>query len=441
MFGLKDYRFVKVILASTAVDKSGDKISMKALNDLQWLCLNKTGTIEIPEYTTDCTIVNSFICSSNESDGTGEVAYNLYGILAFNAQSISGKYISDRIINLGSNLYDSATVAFTIGASEKMNDTVRQILDINDFISFTFDVRSKESVRNQEKLNNVIKKSDICPFCGSKPIVTVDSENISGLDKFRITIKCISIECNVQPKTSFYDSNFTTACDMVLKHWNTRSHDSGIVEDDSGNTDSELTIEDICINCVDCVNLKQNDDFVFYCDKCGHRIRDVFTNTCESFIPQRSKAIYSFDYCDQCLSYDCGYCKKRKRETNKELWMPCCQHDKKPQTDTRCCVNCVNCCIDDDGMYYCINDYRFIPGEHPFKHTNCDDFEQKDSNNLYCVSSDSVSETGDKDDKTSPCLSCVYADFGPDGCWCSEAESFVCTKLMNNCKYFEREKE
>ncbi len=330
MFDLKDYRFVRVILASTAVDKSGDKFSMKALNDLQRLCLNKTGTIEIPEYKTDCTIVNSFICSSNESDGTGEVAYNLYGILAFNAKSISGKYISDRIDNLGSNLHGIARVSFIIGASEKMNDAVRQILDINYFISFTFDVRSKESVRNQNRLNEVIKETDVCPFCGSKPIVTVDGENISGLDKFRITIKCMNIECNVQPKTSFYDSSFTTACDMVLKHWNQRSHDSGIV-------------------------------------------------------------------------------------------------------DTRCCVNCVNCCKDDDGMYYCINDKGFIPGEHPFMHTDCDDFEQKDSNNLYCVS-----EITEKDDKTNLCLSCEHADFGPDGCWCLKAESFVCTKLMNNCKYFER---
>ena len=432
MFDLKDYRFVKVILASTAVDKSGDKISMKALNDLQRLCLNKTGTIEMSQDKTNCTIVNSFICSSNESDGTGEIAYNLCGILAFNAQSISGKYISDRIDNLESNLYDEATVAFTIGASEKMNDTVRQILDINDFVSFTFDVRSKESIRNQEKLNDVIQKTDICPFCGNKPIVTVDGENISGLDKFRITIKCINIECHVQPKTSFCDSSFTTACDMVLKHWNQRSPDSGIVDSDLEDTDSKLTKEDICINCVDCANLKQTDDFVFYCDKCGHRIRDVFTNTCESFIPQRSKAIYSFDYCDQCLSYDCGYCKKRKRETNKELWMPCCQHDKKSQTDTRCCINCVNCCKDDDEMYYCTLDYRFIPVEHPFRHTDCNDFEQKDSNILNCVSSESDSETEMK------CLSCTYADFGPDGCWCSVAKSFVCTKLMNNCKYFSR---
>lgn len=86
-------------------------------------------------------------------------------------------------------------------------------------------------------------------------------------------------------------------------------------------------------------------------------------------------------------------------------------------------------------MYYCINDYGFIPGEHPFKHTNCDDFEQKDSDNLYCASSENGSETEMK------CLSCIYAEFGPDGCWCSEAESFVCTKLMNNCKHFMCEKE
>lgn len=437
MFDLKDYRFVKVILASTAVDKSGDKISMKALNDLQRLCLNKTGTIEIPEYKADCTIVNSFICSSNESDGTGEVAYNLYGIIAFNAKSISGKYISDRIDNLGSNLCDLAKVSFIIGASEKMNDTVRQILGINDFVSFAFDVRSMESVRNQEKLNEVIKKSDICPFCGSKPIVTVDSENISGLDKFRITIKCMNIECNVQPKTSFYDSSFTTACDMVLKHWNTRSHDSGIVEDALEDTDSELTVWDICINCADCANLKQGDDFK-YCDECGHRIRDIFTNTCELFIPQRSKAIYSFDYCDQCLSYDCGYCKKRKRETNKDLWMPCCQHDKKPQTDTRCCVNCVNCHKDDNEMYYCINDNHYITASHPFKHTDCNDFEQKDSNNLYCVSNEDVSETETIEDCRSLCLSCVNAEFDKDGCYCKHLVRFVKCIGCKSCQYYER---
>ena len=439
MFDLKDYLFVKVILASTAVDKSGDKISMKALNDLQRLCLNKTGTVEIPEYKTDCTIVNSFICSSNESDGTGEVAYNLYGILAFNTRSISGKYISDRIDNLGNNLCDWAKISFIIGASEKMNDTVRQILDINDFVSFAFDVRSMESVRNQEKLNEVIKKSDICPFCGSKPIVTVDGENISGLDKFRVTIKCMNIECNVQPKTSFYDSSFSTACDMALKHWNKRSSDSGIDEDDLEDTDSELTVADICINCVDCANLEQKDDFVFYCDKFGERIRDVFTNTCESFIPQRSKAIYSFDYCDQCLSYDCGYCKKRKRETNKDLWMPCCQHDKKPQTDTRCCVNCVNCCKDDDGIYYCISDKGFIPGDHPFEHTNCDDFEQKDSKNLHCVSDKDVSKTETTKEHKSLCLSCVNAAFDKDGCFCGAVCHHVVTKGCKSCVYYDKE--
>jgi hypothetical protein len=100
--------------------------------------------------------------------------------------------------------------------------------------------------------------------------------------------------------------------------------------------------------------------------------------------------------------------------------------------DTRCCVNCVNCHKDDNEMYYCINDNHYIPAAHPFKHTNCGDFEQKDSHNLYCVS-----ETVEKDDKTSLCLSCEHADFGPDGCWCAKAKSFVCTKLMYNCKYFE----
>lgn len=329
---LKDCEFVKVILASTAIDSAGDKISLKALKDLKNMCVNHTGQIRMADINVDCKIVYSFIDESGESDGDGDVTYNLYGIIAFSTCG-NGIFIDEGIANLGTDLCDVASVSFTIGQSEKMSNGIKHILEINDFLYFLYYVRSMESVRNQEKLNETIKKSDICPFCGSKPVVTVDSENISGLDKFRVTIKCINIECNVQPKTSFYDSSFTTACDMVLKHWNHRSSDSGII-------------------------------------------------------------------------------------------------------DTRCCVNCVNCCKDDDGMYYCINDSCFIPGEHPFKHTNCDDFEQKDSDNLYCVS-----ETAAKDDKTSLCLSCEHADFGPDGCWCTKAKSFVCTKLMNNCKYFERAAE
>ena len=332
MFDLKDYRFVKVILASTAVDSAGYKLSLKALNDLKNMCVNGIGEIRLGDIDVDCEIVYSFIYKSDESDGNGDVAYNLYGIIAFSTCG-DGVSIDKEIERLGANLYDVGRISYAIGPSEKLNNGVSHILGIDDFLYFLYDVRSRDSVKNQEKLNEVIKKSDICPFCGSKPIVTVDSENISGLDKFRVTIKCINIECNVQPKTSFYDSSFTTACDMVLKHWNKRTSDSGII-------------------------------------------------------------------------------------------------------DTRCCVNCVNCCKDDDGIYYCINDKGFIPGDHPFEHTNCDDFEQKDSNSLYCVS-----ETTEKDDKTSLCLSCEHADFGPDGCWCAKAKSFVCTKLMNNCKYFECEKE
>ena len=339
MFDLKDYRFVKVILASTAVDKSGDKISMKALNDLQRFCLNKTGTIEIPEYKADCTIVNSFICGSIESDGTGEVAYNLYGIIAFNAKSISGKYISDRIENLGNNLCDWASISFIVGSSEMLTtQLVRNILSIKDFLNFSYNVRSMESVRNQEKLNEVIKKSDICPFCGSKPIVTVDGENISGLDKFRITIKCMNIECNVQPKTSFYDSSFTTACDMVLKHWNHRTSDSGII-------------------------------------------------------------------------------------------------------DTRCCANCVNCCKDDNGMYYCVSDGlgKIIPDEQPFNHTNCHDFERKDSKHLSCVSDKDVSKTETTKDNKSLCLSCTNAAFDKDGCFCGAVCHHVVTKGCKSCVYYDKE--
>lgn len=338
MFDLKDYRFVKVILASTAVDSAGYKLSLKALNDLKNMCVNGIGEIRFGDIDVDCEIVYSFIDKSDESDGNGDVAYNLYGIIAFSTCG-DGVSIDKEIERLGANLYDVGRISYAIGPSEKLNNGVSHILGIDDFLYFLYDVRSKDSVRNQEKLNDVIKETDVCPFCGSKPIVTVDSENISGLYKFRITIKCINIECGVQPKTSFYDSSFTTACDMVLKHWNQRS------------TDSSITA-----------------------------------------------------------------------------------------TDTRCCVNCVNCVKNGDGKYYCVSVGlgKIIPGEHPFRHTDCYDFEQKDSNILSCASSESVSETTKKDDKTSLCLSCGHADFGPDGCWCAIAKSFVCTKLMNNCKYFDR---
>ena len=339
MFDLKYYRFVKVILASTAVDSAGYKLSLKALNDLKNMCVNSIGEIRLGDIDVDCEIVYSFIDKSDESDGNGDVAYNLYGIIAFSTCG-DGVSIDKEIERLGANLYDVGRISYAIGPSEKLNNGVSHILGIDDFLYFLYDVRSMESVRSQEKLNEVIKKSDICPFCGSKPIVTVDSENISGLDKFNITIKCINIECNVQPKTSFYDSSFTTACDMVLKHWNHRTSDSGII-------------------------------------------------------------------------------------------------------DTRCCANCVNCCKDDNGMYYCVSDGlgKIIPDEQPFNHTDCHDFEQKDSNILSCVTDKDVSETETTKDHKSLCLSCEHADFGPDGCWCAKAKSFVCTKLMNNCKHFKCEKE
>ena len=433
---ISNYCFLKVILASTKIDKSKDKISMKALNDLQNLCLGRYGVISASEdCSMTCYISYTFIEPSSESDGTGEVAYNLYGIIMFDGSTKYGRIIRESIKNLGNNLCDVASIGFIVGSSEMLTtQLVRNILSVKDFLNFSYRVRSKDSVMNNDKIDDIIKNASTCPFCGSKPSVSYKEENISGLHKFGITIKCTDIECHVQPKTSFYDSSFATACDMVLKHWNQRSPDSGIVKDDLEDTDSELTKEDICINCVDCANLKQNDDFVFYCDKCEHRIRDVFTGTCESFIPQRTKAIYSFDYCDQCLSYDCGYCKKRKRETNKELWMPCCQHDKKSQTDTRCCVNCVNCGKDDDGMYiyYCINDKGFIPGGHPFMHTDCDDFKQKDSDTLYCVS-----ET--IEDNKSLCLSCVNAEFDKDGCFCGAVCHHVVTKGCKSCVYYDKE--
>lgn len=437
---ISNYCFLKVILASTKIDKHRDKISMKALNDLQNLCLGRYGVISTSEdCNTTCYISYTFIEPSWESDGIGEAAYNLYGIIMFDGSTKYGRIIRDSVKNLGNNLYDVASIGFIVGSSEMLTtQLVRNILSVKDFLNFSYRVRSKDSVINNDKIDDIIKNSSTCPFCGSKPSVSYKEENISGLHKFGITIKCTDIECHVQPKTSFYDSSFTTACDMVLKHWNTRSHDSGIVEDALEDTDSELTKEDICINCVDCANLKQGDNFK-YCDECGHRIRDIFTSTCESFIPQRSKAIYSFDYCNQCLSYDCGYCKKRKRETNKDLWMPCCQHDKKPQTDTRCCVNCVNCGKVADGMYYCTLDNHFISGEHPFTNTDCDDFEQEDSDNLSCVSNEDVSETKTTKDHQSLCLSCTNAEFDKDGCFCGAVCHHVVTKGCKSCVYYDKE--
>jgi hypothetical protein len=335
---ISNYCFLKVILASTKIDKHGDKISMKALNDLQDLCLGRYGVISTSEdCNTTCYISYTFIEPSWESDGIGEAAYNLYGIIMFDGSTKYGKIIRDSIKNLGNNLYDVASIGFIVGSSEMLTtQLVRNILSVKDFLNFSYRVRSKDSVRNQNRLDEVIEKSDICPFCGSKPIVTVDGENISGLDKFRITIKCINIECNVQPKTSFYDSSFTTACDMVLKHWNTRSSDSGI-------------------------------------------------------------------------------------------------------DDTRCHVNCVNCGKDADGMYYCTLDNHFIPGEHPFRHTDCHDFEQKDSNNLSCVSNEDASKTETTKEHKSLCLSCVNAEFDKDGCYCKAVCHHVVTKGCKSCVYYDKE--
>ena len=335
---ISNYCFLKVILASTKIDKYGDKISMKALNDLQNLCLGRYGVISTSEdCNTTCYISYTFIEPSWESDGIGEAAYNLYGIIMFDGSTKYGRIIRDSVKNLGNNLYDVASIGFIVGSSEMLTtQLVRNILSVKDFLNFSYRVRSKDSVRNQNRLDEVIEKSDICPFCGIKPIVTADGENISGLDKFRITIKCINIECNVQPKTSFYDSSFSTACDMALKHWNKRASDT-------------------------------------------------------------------------------------------------------VATDTRCCVNCVNCDKDGDGMYSCTLDNHFIPGEHPFRHTDCPDFEQKDSNNLHCVSDKDVSKTETTKEHKSLCLSCANAEFDKDGCYCKAVCHHVVTKGCKSCVYYDKE--
>jgi hypothetical protein len=335
---ISNYCFLKVILASTKIDKHRDKISMKALNDLQNLCLGRYGVISTSEEcNTTCYISYTFIEPSWESDGIGEAAYNLYGIIMFDGSTKYGRIIRDSVKNLGNNLYDVASIGFIVGSSEMLTaQLARNILSVKDFLNFSYRVRSKDSVINNDKIDDIIKNASTCPFCGSKPSVSYKEENISGLHKFGITIKCTDIECHVQPKTSFYDSSFSTACNMALKHWNTRSSDSGI-------------------------------------------------------------------------------------------------------DDTRCCVNCANCCKDVDGIHYCTLDNHFISGEHPFKHTDCDDFEQKDSNNLYCVSNGDVSGTETTKDHRSLCLSCVNAEFDKDGCFCGAVCHHVVTKGCKSCIYYDKE--
>ena len=285
---ISNYCFSKVILASTKIDNHGDKISMGALNDLQNLCLGRYGVISASENcNATCYISYTFIEPSSESDGTGEVAYNLYGIIIFDGSTKYGRIIRDRIKDLGNNLYDVASIGFILGSSEMLTtQPVRNILSVKEFVSFTFNVRSKESVRNQNRLNEVIKGTDVCPFCGSKPIVSVDDENISGLDEFKITIKCMNIECHVQPKTSFYDSNFSTACDMVLRHWNKRSTDC----DDFKQKDSDnpYRVSKECNSgkdnkeslCLSCVNAAFDQDGCF----CGAVCNHVVTKGCKSCI-------------------------------------------------------------------------------------------------------------------------------------------------------------
>ena len=63
---------------------------------------------------------------------------------------------------------------------------------------------------------------------------------------------------------------------------------------------------------------------------------------------------------------------------------------------------------------------------------------KKDSNNLYCVSNEDVSETETIEDRRGLCLSCVNAEFDKDGCYCKRLVRFVKCIGCKSCQYYER---
>ena len=47
-----------------------------------------------------------------------------------------------------------------------------------------------------------------------------------------------------------------------------------------------------------------------------------------------------------------------------------------------------------------------------------------------------VPEKDTSKSKEPKCMTCAYAEFGPDGCYCQIVSRFVCTKLMGDCKHY-----
>lgn len=69
--------------------------------------------------------------------------------------------------------------------------------------------------------------ADTCPFCGEKPSITFAYDTMK---RFSVSLQCRNIMCHINPKSSFYDGSFKTACDMVLTGWNKREQKEEKVE-------------------------------------------------------------------------------------------------------------------------------------------------------------------------------------------------------------------
>lgn len=112
--------------------------------------------------------------------------------------------------------------------------------------------------------------ADTCPFCGEKPSITFAYD---AMKRFSVSLKCINIMCHINPKSSFYDGNFKTACDMVLKGWNQREQK----ENDSKNLD----LKEVCA-CINCTNSEFDADGC-YCKKLGKLVNSKDKIGCQYF--------------------------------------------------------------------------------------------------------------------------------------------------------------
>ena len=95
--------------------------------------------------------------------------------------------------------------------------------------------------------------ADTCPFCGEKPSVTFAYD---AMKRFNVSLQCRNIMCHINPKSSFYDGSFKTACDMVLMGWNKREQKENKLKD--------LDFK-VC-SCFDCTNSEFDADGC-YCKK------------------------------------------------------------------------------------------------------------------------------------------------------------------------------